>query len=262
MKKIIPFLLMAFMACHNKSSDSAKFESMEKAASEASQVINPVTESSEPTGSSDRKLIKDGEISMEVKNLDQSREELTKLISQYKAYISNETQAEYDNRKVFSFSIKIPVNQYETFCESVSGLAVNIERKNLNAFDVTEEFVDTEARISAKKTLEKRYLELLSKAKNVDEMLAIERELAKVREEIEAMGGRIKFLQNQSSLSTLKLTMYQISIKSTSFMRTAGQALAGGWLAVVKFALFLLRIWPFILVLVVVLYFGKKRFRT
>lgn len=262
MKFILPLLFFAFAACNNSgNNDAAQTEIMASRDTKAEYMKSAKIQAESPPSVTDRKLIKDGDIYMEVKTLENTRNELNKLIAQYKAYIANESQAEYDNRKEISFAIKIPVSQYEAFCESVTGLAVNVERKNLNALDVTEEFVDTQARITAKKALEKRYLELLAKAKNVNEMLAIERELANVREDIEAKEGRIKLLENQSSLSTLNLTVYQVSNKTPGFMRSAGQALVGGWFAMIKFALFLLRMWPFLLVLSLILYFGKKRFR-
>ncbi|HMV24829.1 MAG TPA: DUF4349 domain-containing protein [Saprospiraceae bacterium] len=262
MKNLLPFFLLLMMACQQKN-DSEMAENQAFAAPEEKSGIagKPPADMTIPEQAADRKLVKEGDISMEVKDLQTTGDELKKLTATYKAYLSNESQSAYDDRKQISYIVRIPVKDYEAFCENVISLGVNIERKNLNALDVTEEYVDTEARIATKKALEKRYLELLAKAKNVNEMLSIERELATVREEIESREARLKLLNNQSSYSTLNLTIYEIVNQSPGFVRSAGQALAGGWFAMIKFALFLLRIWPFVLILAVVLYFGKKRFR-
>ena len=74
---------------------------------------------------------------------------------------------------------------------------------------MTEEFVDLKARLKAKKELEDRYLQLLEQAKNVKEMLEIERELSNIREEIEAKEGRLQYLQNKVTLSTIYINFYK-----------------------------------------------------
>jgi hypothetical protein len=75
------------------------------------------------------------------------------------------------------------------------------------AQDVSEEFVDLEARISSSKKLEEQYILLLEKqTEKVEDLLAIEKELARVRLEIERLEGRVRYLTNQVALSTVHLT--------------------------------------------------------
>lgn len=76
-----------------------------------------------------------------------------------------------------------------------------------NAQDVTEEYVDTEVRIANKKKLEARILTMLEeRTGKLSDVLDIERELARVREEIERMEGRIRFLKDRTSLATITIT--------------------------------------------------------
>jgi hypothetical protein len=251
MKNLIISLSMILVSCSQTQKEGVALpETAEKkemiAGKPAASYVAPTNEFS-----IDRKLIKEGFITMEVKNLQNSRSEIKKLTTEFNAYISNESQSENETRNEANFTIRIPFNSY-----------VKIDVSNLTAVDITEEFIDIEARLKTKKALESRYLGLLSQTKNVSEIINIESELEKVRSDIESMESRIKLLGNQSSYSTLQLTIYEIKNESPNIWRGVGQALAGGWMAMMKFALILIRLWPVLIGLVVILYFGKKRFRN
>ena len=114
---------------------------------------------------------------------------------------------------------------------------------------------------SAKRKLENRYLELLQQAKNVKEMLEIERELSKIREEIEAKEGRLNYLQDKVSLSTFYIEFYKTSeIKGVpiSYGQKILNALKSGWNAVSAFFIGLVSIWPFIFIIGGVIYFIRR----
>ena len=118
-----------------------------------------------------------------------------------------------------------------------------------------EEFVDLQARLKAKRTLEDRYLELLKKANNVKEMLEIERELSNIREEIEAKQGRLQYLENKVSMSTVNIEFYKTTAE-TGITQSYGQkmknALQGGWNGISVFFLGILYLWPLFLVAIIV----------
>ena len=83
----------------------------------------------------DRKLIKEGFITMEVKNLQNSRSEIKKLTTEFNAYISNESQSENETRNEANFTIRIPFNSYEKVCEAIITKGVKIDVSNLTAVD-------------------------------------------------------------------------------------------------------------------------------
>jgi hypothetical protein len=72
---------------------------------------------------------------------------------------------------------------------------------------VTEEFIDIEARLKAQKALEQQFVEIMKRANSVDDALSVQRQLADVRGEIENVEGRRRFLENQASLSTIKIRL-------------------------------------------------------
>ena len=124
---------------------------------------------------------------------------------------------------------------------------------------MTEEFLDVEARLKNKKELEARYQEILKQAKNVKEILEIERELNTLRSDIESMEGRLKYLQNQVSLSSIQITYYKELTKRTAFGQKFAQGFRSGWTNLIWFLVGLVNIWPFLLLLGLGI-FGLKRY--
>lgn len=208
----------------------------------------------------ERKLIREGSITMEVKDLNQTENQVRKIVSVYNAYLSNNSRYNNQDRDEVMNTIRIPAGKFDEFCDEIVKLAVKIDLKNLNITDITEEYVDLEARLKTKKALEQRFIGLLAQTKNVNEVLNVEKELEKVRADIESMEGRMKLLGNQTEYASLQLNYYVVRSEVPNFWRGVGQGLAAGWMALIKFALILIRAWPFVLILSVILYFGRKRF--
>ncbi len=103
-------------------------------------------------------------------------------------------------------TVRIPSGRFDAFVGSLSGLMVNLDNKDIQVKDVTEEYVDIESRIKTKKEILARYTDLLKQAKTVAEMLEVERKIEKIQTELESMQGRLNVLKNQISYSTLTIT--------------------------------------------------------
>ncbi|QAR30130.1 DUF4349 domain-containing protein [Ornithobacterium rhinotracheale] len=129
--------------------------------------------------------------------------------------------------------------------------------KNIETEDATKQYIDISARLKTKKDLENRYLQMLSKAQNVSEMIEIEKELAKIREDIEAAESQINYLKNQSRMSTLNIHLRDKS-NSTSANRFFS-AFKDGWEGFLYFLEILINLWVFLL-LIPLCYFLFKRF--
>lgn len=154
------------------------------------------------------KIIKSGEVRIQVENLKKSRLALNPILQKYEAYISNEneTGASYQNET----SITIRTNKnYDSLLIDIIGLATYVEYKRINLQDVTEEYIDVTARLKTKKEVEQRYKDILKQAKNIEDILKVETQLSQIREQIESAEGRIKFLNNKTQYSTLTLNMYE-----------------------------------------------------
>ena len=157
--------------------------------------------------------------------------------------------------------IRVPSENFQSFINGVSEGVSYFDQNEITRQDVSEEFVDLEARLKAKRELEKRYLELLKQAKNVKEMLEIERELSKIREEIEAKQGRLQFLQNRVSMSTVNIDFYTLTAE-TGVTQSYGQkminSLKGGWDGISMFFLGILYIWPLFVLILIAIFVIRK----
>ena len=103
---------------------------------------------------------------------------------------------------------------------------------------------------------------LLTQAKTVQEILSIEKQIGELRTEIESIEGRLKYLQNRISYSTLTVTFYQEISTPVGFSSKFKEGLKNGWNGFVWFLVGLINIWPFLLVLLVIfglIIYRKKR---
>ncbi len=212
----------------------------------------------------DKKIIKDANIGVKVDDYNSYRPTLDSSIYKLNGYISNENLEKNDYNIQCYISIRLPANDFETFLSFLEEGPVKLLYKNVSARDVTEEFIDIEARLKTKKEVEKRYIELLSKARNIKEILEVEEKLRIIREEIEAREGRLKYLKNQVAFSTVHLQITQDldykyePIKEKSFLQRLWKSIHSGWKGFIGFLLFMVRIWPVILIGIATFYYIRK----
>ena len=143
-----------------------------------------------------------------------------------------------------------------------------VKYKEIDARDVTEQFIDLETRLANKKSYLLKYKELLNQAKTVKDILEIETNIRAIEEEIESTYGRLKYLSDLVDYSTLDLeitkpkdTKYQID-KRDNFLTRIRFALVKGWIGFVDLIVFAVRIWPFWIIITLFIYFlirvGKR----
>lgn len=254
------FILFIAIACHTDSNGYDK-SSESYAVDLEEEVMISSSKSYEITKNVEQKIIKESQLRFETQDLDKTYHQIKKTVNQNKGFIQDDNSNKSYNTVTRHLIIRIPTNQFQNTLDSISKGVAYFDTKRITSKDVTEEFIDIEARLKAKKTLEKRYLELLDKAKNVKEILEIERELSNIREEIEAKQGRLKYLQNKVSLSTVDIEFYKYTSEgpvNTSYGTKMWNAVKSGFNGISIFFLGLLNIWPFI-ILGIILYYGIKK---
>jgi hypothetical protein len=209
----------------------------------------------------ERKLIKTGDLSFECANLFQTRSAIESAIKQAGGFIVQERFYKgYDNKTSNQdLTIRVPSENFDSLVAEISKGAQHIDSRTIEIEDVTERYLDTETRLSVKRQLEARYRELLAESKKVADVLEIEKQLAIIREDIESAEGQLKRIDDQVALSTLEVTYYIRLNESPEFARYFHRGLGNGWENLVWFCVGLLNIWPFILI--VILLIGGFRFR-
>ncbi|GIV45780.1 MAG: hypothetical protein KatS3mg036_0598 [Ignavibacterium sp.] len=214
----------------------------------------------------ERKIIKEGNIRFETSNVKETEKFIRTAVAELGSYVGNENVYNFEDRVEHTLIARVPEDKFKTLLDKISSVAEKIESKNVSSLDVTEEFIDVEARIKTKKELEARYAEILKKATRVDEILNIEREMGNLRSEIESLEGRMNYLKNRISLSTLTITFYEKISTPFGFFSKIKQALHNGWTALLWFIIIMISLWPFIIlaliIAVIILKYRKKKKST
>jgi len=210
----------------------------------------------------ERKLIKTGSVTFETKELEVTRKIILELVNKYKGYVARDNQYKSSDRISTTIEVRVPANNFDLVLEGIAKGVEKFDNKNIHISDVTEQFLDVEARLKTKKALETKYLEILKKAKTVREILDVERELGKLRGDIEATEGRLKYLQSQVSFSTLNITFYKkIAGSEIGFGSKIGDAFKQGFENVKAFFVSVLTIWPFMIILFLLIFYVRKRMK-
>ncbi len=210
------------------------------------------------------KIIKNAHLRFESEDIGQSFANIQKAVTKYSATISNDASGKDYNSSFRNITIRIPNQHFDTFISEISQGVQHFDTKEISQQDVTEEYVDIASRMKSKKKLEERYLQLLSKANKVSEMLEIEKQLAEIREEIEAKEGQLNYLQNRVALSTITIEMYTSNPSESGATVSYGgkiwNAIKSGFNELSNFVLSLISIWPLILIFVGSFFFVRRRF--
>jgi hypothetical protein len=268
MKKLTFLILIIFIgfmfSC--KSSPEAKSIAMNEFADLTSDAVAPPPPQPRAESNIDRKIIKEGNLTFETKDIKSTRAQIVKITEELKGYVAQENTWTNENQISQTLELRVPAGNFDLLLSRIAENVENIESKNVELQDVTEEFIDVEARLKTKKELENRYLELLKKAVKVEEILSIEKEIGTLRSDIESTEGRLKYLNDRVSLSKLTVTCYQKVKSPFQFSSKFGNSLKGGWRNLMWFFIGLTNLWPFIIVGIIVLIIilvirKRKRFK-
>jgi hypothetical protein len=155
-----------------------------------------------------RKIIYDAQVDLIVKDVDPIAKEVSALIRAAHGYIAEQSvTGSPGKQRTMQWKLRVPVDQFESLVQKVVALG-EIERNSRTSQDVTEQFYDIEARIKNKKAEEKSLTKILDeRTGKLEDVLKIETELSRVRGEIEQLEGKIRVLENLSSLATLTLSV-------------------------------------------------------
>lgn len=155
-------------------------------------------------------MIRTGYATVEVSKLDHAINEVRSLATNFGGYITNSSSSGgRDQVRSAMFEIRIPAQRYDDAVAALAGIG-RVESTQTNAQDVGEEFVDVSARVENSRKLETRLVELLAnRTGRLQDVLAVERELSRVRTEIDQLEGRIRYLKNRVALSTLTVNLHE-----------------------------------------------------
>lgn len=265
-------LFIPFLSACGQSDSSFKTESNAGYVTEESEAMATLVTQQDGTdgGTSNEPIvqglyvIKTGNMQLQVQDLDKAKEEVLQKVKANKGFTSAADYNDYSYQKTQTITIRVASSNFENLMKELSPIGY-VQNQSQNAQDVSEEFVDIQARLKTKREVENRYTEILKSAKTISEILEIEEKLRVIREEIEAKEGRLRYLKDQVSLSTIHLTLTQklenySKPPERSFFSRLAENMGEGWDDFLMFVVGVMRLWVFWIVLVGIIY-GIVRWR-
>jgi len=198
----------------------------------------------------DRKIIRDANLTIEVASTTEAQQRVTSIAETLGGFVvTSEARQRQDSEPAkrtldIKLVIRVPSAQFNSALEQIEKLATNLTERNVTGQDVTEEFIDLDARLKTQKALELQFLDIMKQAKKVDDALEVQRQIADVRTEIEKLEGRRRFLESKSSLSTITVNIHTptpIAVTASGFTYTIREALSDSIDVATGIALFFIR---------------------
>ena len=183
----------------------------------------------------DRKIIKNAELTLEVASPTDAQRAIASITESHNGFVvtSETKQTENADPAKRNLEVKliarVPANQFDAAVTAIEKLATNVIHRTISGNDVTEEFIDLEARIRTQKALELQFMQILKQAGKIADALEVQRQIADVRTEIEKLEGRKRFLENRASLSTITVEIKPpvvIAVSTTGFGRNLRESVS------------------------------------
>ncbi|OPY21188.1 MAG: hypothetical protein A4E24_00669 [Methanomethylovorans sp. PtaU1.Bin093] len=187
---------------------------------------------------SERKTITSVEMSIEVDNASRTVDDIITMTTAAGGYVSSSSvyDLSYDStpRKEGYVTVRIPSENYTAFVKDIENLG-DLSSKSITGTDVTEEYIDLEARLNNLQKQEKRLTEILNMSNTVEEVLSVEKELERVRGEIDSLTGRLQYLDNRIDLATINIRVTEPTPITHSWgMRDALSSSVQGFVSTVR----------------------------
>lgn len=173
------------------------------------------TEEIKVENASDRKVIYTADLHIEVKNYQETVNNIQQQVEKYDGYVVDSSMYEDQENglKNGQITVRVPQEKFQTFIKLVEEGSSKVLESTTSGEDVTEEYVDLESRLTSKRTVEKRLLSFMEDAKKTEDLLQISSDLADVQEEIEAITGRMKYIENKSDLATVTIYLAENNVQ-------------------------------------------------
>lgn len=229
----------------------------------ASDKKNNLEESFSSNNKISKKIIKNGEIEIQVGNILKAHEQVKDIVNKNNAYIQTERFNNDDTSEKQFFAIRVPHKNFDGLVNSFSKGVGSVISKNIFSDDVTEEYTDVSIKLENKKIYLEKYRSMLKSAKTTKDMLEIQENIRDLEDEIDISEGRLRFIDDQVNYSTLNLTLFKEKIRSSAtskigFGSRFGDSFTEGWNTFVAFFLGLISFWPFFLLIPFIVLIWKK----
>lgn len=171
-----------------------------------------------------RKLIRNMSLSLETTAFDDLVANVESQVNKMGGYIEDSSISGGSGQQSLRYgymTVRIPADQLDTFADTISGSATVLNRST-SVSDVTLQYSDLESHMEALKIEQKTLMDMLSKAEEIETVLAIQNQLTNVRYELESYGSQLKLMENQVSYSTVNIDINEVEIPTPMESDTFG----------------------------------------
>lgn len=166
----------------------------------------PQPEFSPTTNLSNRMIIKDSYLSLLVENVSRSQEIIIKKVQQLGGYMVSSNIDNPQDTAAATLTVRVPAKKMEQALKYFRQLAIKVISENLSGQDVTDQYVDNEARLSTLMKTKAKFEEILEKATKIEDILNVQREIINLQSQIDAIKGQQQYLEQSANLA--RITLY------------------------------------------------------
>lgn len=215
-------------------------------------------------------IIRTGNLEVIVEDTEEAIDEITSRVNAAGGWVVSSNVFQMGEAKSGNMTVRVPVAEFDGMMAQIETLAVEVVRSSTSGEDVTEEYVDRQARLQNLEATADRVRGFLEDADTVEEALAVNAELSRLESEIEAMRGRIQYLEQSAAFSTIQVNLTPDALaqpieiggwRATGVIRDAVRALVSAlqglativiWVVIVLLPLALIVLLPLALIYVFV----------
>lgn len=241
--------------------DSAKKdqESSEQQRAMQQVSLNQAQQSQSMAEAMNRKILRNADLTLEVSDPGIVQRKITSIAESLGGFVvlseskQQQTRESGGQELLVNVVVRVPASQFDAALNEIRAQGTRVIEEKTAGQDVTEEFIDLEARIKTQKALESQFLEIMKQAKKVVDALEVQRQVADVRTEIEKLEGRKRFLESRASLSTITVklqTPMAIVVTTSGFGRNIRTAVADSITVAGAIVLFMIR---FVIIMIPIL---------
>ena len=183
-------------------SDYVEYEADEDAIMESPAAVVPEALEGPQTSDFERKLIRTGNVSLEVKTVSDAEDKITQWAKSLGGYVTNANTWEYGA----NFTVRVPSARFDEAMTGAGNFG-RVTNRSVNSEDVSDNYYDMKSRLETKYILRDKLSSYLNQAKDIKDLLEIERQLNQVIQDIESTESRFKRLSGQIDYSTIYINM-------------------------------------------------------
>ena len=210
----------------------------------------------------ERMVIYNGYISLETSDIQGLLAKIRALAEGYGGYVAGSSRSTYGVQAIAEITIRVPKDKFHVAVQEIETFGKVLDERTTSE-DVTEQYIDLKARLENLQRQEERLREILGMARTVDEVLNVERELGRIRGEIESLQGQINYLERSVAMSVITVSLKEppppFTPPGMDWGETFETAL-GGFFAVIRGLIILLvSLLPLVVIGVPVYYVYRRR---